>query len=517
MIKMLKVRRIPALILVGIMFAMALFGCGTAKQGAEPTTTAAAEPETKAEPAAEKTPEETVAPKEIVKLSFCLSQTGWGGEAVDPELMKEVELAIEAKTSTDLEVIAPPQSSYNDKLNVMLSSNDAPDIFAVRKAMDNIQVYAARGYTRPLDDLLPNFANITSQIDPSYMQYVTVNGKVQAIPMYVPMKKNLWLRKDMIDKFGINLSSTPSTEEFYTEMKKAAGSGVIPFTFPKFLDNLPFFTNPFGAYFGIAQDSSGKYYDGFNTPEMKEALTYIARLYADGIWDQEFLTNENAMIREKLFTGKAVSTLDYWNRFLFYSSESVKVNAATEFVPVYELRGPTGKGGNLNEAINDVLAIAPNCANPDRALEVIDYYVYTEEGVKLRCLGVQDKHFTIENGEIKATEKAANSGYKCDVNQFYLYYPKVDKFDFSWGEVEKLIPRQLEINSEVVKYLGPKYVVIGGKSDLYDKNQPAYKKKIEEIASLIIMGATTVDKGYVDFEAFWKSISGDEMLNELNK
>lgn len=230
---MFRARKAWALVLVCIMIVTMLFGCGQ-KQANNSATPA---PSEKA-PASAST-EPTEKPKEVVKLSFCLSQTGWGGEAVDPELMKEVELAIEAKTSTDLEIIAPPQSSYNDKLNVMLSSNDAPDIFAVRKAMDNIQVYAARGYTRELDDLLPNFPNITSQVNKDYMQYVTVSGKVHAVPMYVPMKKNLWLRKDMIDKFGISLSSTPTTDEFYNEMKKAAGSGVIPFTFPKFLRICP--------------------------------------------------------------------------------------------------------------------------------------------------------------------------------------------------------------------------------------------------------------------------------------
>ncbi len=510
---MLKVRKIISLVLAFLMLFTLLIGCGKQNTQQAGNSTPTSTPT----PAVTATPEPTPPPKEKVKLSFCLSQTGWGGEAVDPELMSEVEAVIEAKTTVDLEVIAPPQSSYNEKLNVMLSSDSAPDIFAVRKSMDNIQVYAARGYTRALDDLLPNFPNITSQVNKDYWNFVTVGGKIQGVPMYVPMNKNIWLRKDMLDKYGVNLSTTPTTDEFYTEMKKIAGSGVIPFTFPKFLDNLPFFTNPFGAYFGIGQDSSGKFYDGFNTPEMKEALTYITKLYADGIWDQEFLTNENAMIREKFYSGLAASVLDYWNRFIYFSVESAKVNASTEFVPIYELRGPTGKGGNLNEAINDVLAISPKCKYPDRAMEVIDYYVYSEEGVMLRCLGVENKHYTIENGAIKPTEKAANSGYKCDVNQFYLYFPKIEKFNFSWGETEKLIPKQLEFNNEVVKYLGPKYVVPGGKSELYDKNQPAYKKKIEEIASLIIMGAKTIDQGYADYQEFWKSINGDEMLNQLNK
>ncbi|HEX3028672.1 MAG TPA: hypothetical protein VHT34_05095, partial [Clostridia bacterium] len=92
---MLKVRKTLALVLVFIMSVSLLVGCGQANQpvnSATPTPSASASA----------TPEQTEKPKEVVKLTICLSQTGWGGEAVDPELMKEVEAAIEAKTMTDL-------------------------------------------------------------------------------------------------------------------------------------------------------------------------------------------------------------------------------------------------------------------------------------------------------------------------------------------------------------------------------------------------------------------------------
>lgn len=501
---MLSVKRFTALLLGVAMSVTALAGC----QGNNKSDNTEATQGTKT----------AVTTKEKVKVTICLSQTGWGGEAVDPELMKEVEKVIEEKTNTDLEVIAPPQSSYNDKLNVMLSSGQIPDIFAIRKAMDNMQVMASRGYTMPMDDLIKNAPEITSMVDPKYLDYLKVGGKLYGVPMYVPLSKVIWLRKDMLDKNGVNLSETPTTEEFYTEMKKLVGKGAIPFTFPKFVDNLPFFFNPFGAYYGIGADKNGKFYDSFNKPEAKEALAYVAKLYKDKIWDQEFLTNENATIREKLFSGKAVSTLDYYNRYIYYGLQSEKVKAPTEFVPVYELKGPRGNGGNLNEAIQDALCISAKSKVADRALDVIKYYVYSEEGVKLRCLGVKDKHYALDGNVIKATEKAKNSGYKCDINQFFLYYPKVTNFGFNWdATTEKLLPQQTKYNEEANKHLGPKYIVPGGKSVLYDKNLPAYKKKIDEISSKIIMGTVTVDQGYAEYQAFWKSIKGDEMIDQLNK
>lgn len=504
---MLKIKKVLVFVLVVVMTATMFAGCG----GSEETSSK----ETNSSSVSTAKPSETQ--KEKVKLSFFLSQTGWGGEAVDPELMKEVEKVIEEKTYTDLEVIAPPQSSYNDKLSVVLSSGQIPDIFAVRKAMDNIHVMASRGYTMALDDLIKGFPEITSQIDAKYLEYLKVDGKLQGVPLFVPLSKFIWLRKDVMEQNGVKLSETPTTEEFYSEMKKLVGKDVIPFTFPKFLDNLPFFFNPFGAYYGIAE-KDGKYYDGFNTPEAKEALAYVAKLYADKIWDQEFLTNENATIRENLFSGKAASTLDYYNRYIYYATESEKVKAPTEFVPIYELKGPKGNGGNLNEAIQDALCISAKSKAAERAMEVLKYYIYSEEGVKLRVLGVKDKHYTIENNIIQPTDKAKNSGYKCDVNQFYLYYPKISDFGFSWGEkTEKLIPEQLKYNEETNKHLGAKYSIPSNKSDLYNKNLSAYKKKIDEIASKIMMGSITVEKGYVEYEAFWKSISGNEMLAQLNK
>lgn len=452
-----------------------------------------------------------------VKLSFCLSQTGWGGEAVDPDLMKAVQTQVEQKTNTELEVIAPPQSTYNDKLNVMLASGQIPDIYAVRKAMDTVQVYAARGYTLPLDDLLKTAPEITSQVGKVFWDALKVNGKIMAVPMYVPLSKVIWCRKEAFDQYGVSLSTTPTTDQFLSEMKKIDTKKYIPFSFAKFLDNLPFFYNPFGAYYGIGI-KSGNYYDGFNTPQSKTALAYCAQLYKNKIWDQEFLTNENAGMREKLFTGKAASALDYYNRYIYYSSESARVYKNATYVPIYELKGPDHVGGNLNENIQDALAISAKSANAEKALEVIKYYVYTADGVLLRNMGVAGQHYTVgSDGVVKPTARATNSGFKCDINGFYLYFPTVTDFGFKWPELtQKLIPEQEKINAEVNAHLGPKFLIPGGKSDLYDKNQPAYVKKIQELSAKVITGVESVDDAFVEYAGFWRSINGDEMLKQLN-
>ena len=77
-------------------------------------------------------------------------------------------------------------------------------------------------------------------------------------------------------------------------MKKvvAADKKMIPFCFPKFIDNFQFFYNSFGTY-GNIYPKDGKYIDGFNTPQAKEALLYIKKLYDDPIITLEKVRNQH--------------------------------------------------------------------------------------------------------------------------------------------------------------------------------------------------------------------------------
>ncbi|NMA82711.1 MAG: extracellular solute-binding protein [Epulopiscium sp.] len=452
------------------------------------------------------------------KITFCTTQTSFGGSAIDPDLIDEVKAVIEENTNVDIELITPPLSSYNEKLNVLLSSGDIPDLFTISQAMNNLQIYAARGYTRPLDDLIDEYPQIKQVVREENFQYATVDNKLHGLPRYVPLSKVIWGRKDLFDQYGVNLSTTPTTEEFYTEMKKLVGHGIVPFTFPKWLDNLQYFYNAFGAYAGIAIDENGQYYDAFNSKEMREALAYIKLLYDEGIWDKEFLTNENANTREKISTGRAASGTDYFNRFIYYSIESEKQNAFTEFFPIYQLNGPNGGAGNLNEAIQMVVSVSSQSKEPEAAMDVANWYFFTEEGETLGILGIEGLHYTIENGVISPLDKAVNSGYNCSINDFFLSNISLPDFPFKWDETtEKYLDKQIEVNETVKNHLGPKYLIPGNKSELYDTNQPSYKKKMEEIASKIILGATTIEEGFAEYEAFWESIDGDQMITELNK
>lgn len=489
-----------SLVMALAVIASSFIGCGktpasSAANTANPTATAEAK-------------------KEIVNLTVCLPDTQWGTSR-DAELQGEVIKVFEEKTNTKLNTIIPPQGSYKEKVNILVSSGDIPDVFRVMQAMANLPGYAVRGQIAALDDQIKK-SPVLSQIPAEYFNYINFDGKKYFVPKAIPLTKNLWLRKDVADKYGVNLSGNPTTDQFYTEMKKIAGSGVVPFCFPKFIDNFRFFYNAFGVYDGVYQ-KDGKFVDGFQVPETKDALEYIKKLYKDGIIDKEFITTENAVMREKLSNGKAALDIDYANRYVYYISESNKFKVPTEIQPIYTLVGPKGKSGNLNEAIQDGYVVGAKCKNIQRAVDFIEYMGFNEEGLKLDNLGIQGKHYVVENGVGKPSDKAMSAGYIWNAGFAILTPVKINNMGFKWDDAtEKAMPQQTKIYDESKKYNGPSYSNPAGISDQFDKVSPSIKSTREEIATKVVLGSLSVEDGIKEYEKFWKSIDGENILKELN-
>jgi putative aldouronate transport system substrate-binding protein len=452
-----------------------------------------------------------------VKLKICSADNTFG-ISTDPDLQKAVVSMLEKKTNTQLEAVIPPISSYNDKLETMMAGGDVPDIFCVSQAMTRLPNYVAREQVMPLDDLIKKSAKL-SAIDKSYYNALAIDGKVYDVPYYYPRVKCLFLRKDVAEKYGIKLSTTPTTEEFVTEMGKLKGTGIIPFSFPKWIDNFQYFMNSFGAYAGIYRNAEGKYVDGMQEPQMVKALEYLRGLYTSGVMDQQFITTENDTMRASVYSGKAACDIDYVMNYSNYISQSQKANAATDVQPIYMLKGPDGKGGGLNESIQTAWCISSGCKDPEAAMRVIEALVTDPEmHAAFFNTGVEGQHYNIQNGVAVATDKAKNSGYAIKYN--YL----TDSFikDFSSlkyqpdAKTQDAIKIQKGMIDEAMKYRGDKQMIPSGISSLYDETSASITSTWKEIVSQVVLGSVSVDDGIKNYKNFWNSVNGETILKELN-
>jgi ABC-type sugar transport system, periplasmic component len=460
----------------------------------------------------------TVAAKDPVKLSFSAADNTFG-ISTDSDLQKAVTKMLEEKAGVSLTTIIPPVANYSEKVETMISSNDIPDVVSLSQVMTKLPNYVSRGKLMKLDDYIAA-SEVLSTIPADNYDILRVDGSVYHVPYNQPRVKVLFMRTDIMEEYDIQLSHTPTTEEFVTELSKLEGTGIIPFSFPKWIDNFQYFMNSYGAYAGIYKNEEGVYVDGFQEQAMIEALEYLCRLYEEGIIDQEFITTENATMRENVYTKSAASAIDYVTNYTNYLSQSEAADSYSDVFPIYAIIGPNGDGGGLNEAIQTAFAVSADCKNPEEAIKLIETLVCDAEAYSaFFSLGIEGEHYTLdENNLVVPTDKATNSGYTPKYT--YLYESFIQSFDDVKVAPPADIEASLDIQNEMIdaaqQNKGPKYVVPSGISDSHDQVASSITSTWQEVVSQVVLGTVTVEKGMENYRNFWNSIDGDTILKELN-
>ncbi len=506
----MKKKKIAALGLTAAILLSSLAGCGssTAIGGNGPNTADGPQSQGNSGEAA----------KESVRLSFSSPDNNFG-ISTDADLQKAVTKMLEERVGVSLTTIIPPVANYSEKVETMISSGDVPDVVSLSQVMTKLPNYVSRGKLMNLDQYIAGSEKL-SAIPADNYDILKINGSIYHVPYNQPRVKVLFMRKDIMEEYDIQLSHTPTTEEFVTELSKLKGTGIIPFSFPKWIDNFQYFMNSYGAYAGIYKNEEGMYVDGFQEPEMVKALEYLCRLYKEGIIDQEFITTENATMREYVYTKKAASAIDYVMNYTNYLSQSEAAGKYSDVFPIYAVIGPDGDGGGLNEAIQTAFAVSADCKNPEEAIKLIEALVCDAEVYSAFFnLGIEGQHYTLdENNMAVATEKAANSGYTPKYT--YLIESFIDDFSslkvVPPAGIEASLSTQNEMTALAQQYKGPKHVVPSGISDTHDQVASSITSAWQEAVSQIVLGTVTVEEGMENYRNFWNSVDGDTILKELN-
>ena len=452
-------------------------------------------------------------------LSLCMSQIRYG-YSVDDKLMRSWVEPIEKATNTKIEIKALPHNDFFTLLNVQMASGDYPDIIRPQQSWNYVTQFAIRGYLQPLTRFINNDPRF-AQLKGLDLAMYTYNKDIYGIPTEKGNVKNIWFRKDSIDKYRLNIKDSMTTAEFVTELRKINKSEAIPFTFPRFIVNFQIFYNFFGAYAGILPDKNGNYYDGFQTNEMKEALRWVKSLYDEGLMDSQFITNENSHMREKFASGRAASDIDYTQRYSYYVQTANDVGAPTDFVPVYTLVGPRGNSGNLNESGNEAMCLSVRNPNVEASMDIINWLFFTQEGRIHDAIGVEGVHYNITNRLLVPTQAAASTGYSIEHQRFSNSWAEVpfSRLGFSFqGLSDDTVNTMLKYVAIALepRYKGPLIRIPMGMSPIYDENVATYNANLDEMATKIVLGTQTVDAAYADYARFWNSIRGDEMLRQIN-
>jgi len=420
------------------------------------------------------------------------------------------------RTGYDVQYSMLPQDNPEEKLNLEVASGVDYDILMLTPA----QFYklAVQGALMPLDELLEkNGQHIKDAISEKTWELSTYEGKIYGVPQKNErpnIEQALAYREDILEE--LNLKQPETIEEFYETLKavKAAKPNMIPLT--GYGLGAADVYSAFGLYTDW-MEVDGKLLNRYQMPEMKEYLTFMSKLYQEGLIDQDWGINKVATMQEKFTSGKAFAMPITW-------SESPKVKpallnnvAGSKLAYMNPLVGTNGQVGiQASLRIERIHAIPKNSKRAEDAIKFIDSKLEPENFTFL-TLGEEGVTFKQDGNKYEAimpifTEKRGTA---------YWFLNGIDekRYPDMWLARLSRDPALLEafqlFNKDYDKYAKQNPVAFIPPHEAGSKYQQALSKIEEDYVVKVLMGGEKLEN-YEKFQQNWEQSGGAEIAKAVN-
>ena len=315
---------------------------------------------------------------------------------------------IRKQSGINLQVQTVSVDDYEKRLNTLLVSNDAPDIFVVnatkiKELIDNKAIL-------PLNELLEKHGpNITANRGDDLKGGAYVDGQIYGIPEGFASGNALAIRKDWLDK--LNLPVPTTLDEYETALKAfvnddpdgngqkdTIGVGLA-------IQAMQTWVHIFGAYnvpMGRQVMADGKVTPWMLAPGYLDAVKYLNKLYQEGLVDTEFSTIPSLQSFQKLWNGKVGA----YN----FNADGITQNWLSRYVeqpaPVFVytlIKGPDGHGGYLDPNLANspkYTVISSKAKDPEAAMKLLNFLV-SDEGDTLTWAGVEWIQYQYKDGSFE--------------------------------------------------------------------------------------------------------------------
>ena len=289
-----------------------------------------------------------------------------------------------------------------EKLKLLLNSGDYGDgIYSnVSITEADVSTYAAAGVLIPLEDyiteeLTPNLWTLKQKSPESFAVETHQDGHIYALPrvsQYRPdyLESPIWINKEWLEAVDMDVPTT--ADELYEVLKAfkeqdANGNGdpndEIPLTGSAKTNLFDWirYINPWGLVDSIQENFLALDQETLKPvfipadERYKEAVAFFHKLYAEGIMDPEFITQDGSMSDAK-WKNADVSLV---GTGIAWETSSATQPHSDEYVPMLPLAGPNGDRyirGNDEIIIyhRNEYTITTACEHPEVAMRWADYF-----------------------------------------------------------------------------------------------------------------------------------------------
>lgn len=343
------------------------------------------------------TPAASATPSTPVELKVEVFDRGKPGQApVDNNYWtKWIQDNFGNKNNITMKFVVVPRSQEVDKLNIMMASNEVPDIVFTYD-QNIVYNYVKQGGLTELDSLLTQHGpNLKKYMGDDLLNYGKFNGKLFAITAKRTFlgDRAAYIRQDWLDILGLPLPKT--TEEFYNTMVafRDKNPGKVKNVVPVGATSSLLIANLQESFLeGITEEQLATL-PNWKQPGYKDAERFLNKLYNEKLLSPEFAIDKDG---KKLDADLAQGNTGLFGLNFDYALRTnpgvynalKKVVPTAKYVAVDTFATKSGKYRKNVYSPNGIFLLIPKSSK--RAAEAIKY---------LDWMSKTENTFFLENGE----------------------------------------------------------------------------------------------------------------------
>lgn len=463
-----------------------------------------------------------------------------------PVAGNELEQKIMDFTGVEVEFIFTPFNTYNEKVNLMITSNDVPNVIGILDPKSSVYVNAAQsGMFWGLNEYMDKTEYLKDNYDEQTLKNASINGELYGLPRGRPLTRDgIIYRKDWAQSLGLNIEQPVTVDEIYEIIKAFAtqdpdGNGVND-TYGVLVgvsdagaisgDMMEILDVAYGGGNGWVEEN-GQLIPSFMTEAHKKTLAFMKRLYDEGLMNSDFATVQASQFYELLDkekTGLYFQTLtDAHERLDTVVSqvqsrnpELAEMEAADAkmeiFDTIYQIQTDDGELRACTQSgFNGVFAFSKTSNQTEEdLLTVLNFFdkMDSPEGQALIEWGIEGRHFEYIDGVANQTKDSLL--FSSEVQPYWQLFCTNRVVDRSaiqgnvapmytkvYAEMESLMP--YAVYNPIVPLI----------SDTYSINGSSLDKIINDATTKYIMGLIDEDEWDKAVEQ-WRSTGGDKVIEE---
>lgn len=337
---------------------------------------------------------------------------------------------LEKRTGVHIEFLHPPVGQEGEQFNLMIASNELPDI------IEHNWIGYPGGPEKAIEDgIILKLNDIIDKYAPNLKRYYEANEKIDKMVKtdsgayycfpfirgddFLMVYGGPQYRKDWLDELNLEIPTT--IDEMEMVMREFKDKKGLDFALTFTTGNIKnstyggFIISSYGVLYGYYVDpDTGQIKYGPIEPGFKEAMTTLAKWYKEGLLDPDFAAQDGKTYDAKITGGR----VGVWFA-LAGSGIGRYTDTARPENPNFEITGgpwPTlNKGdipltGQKDHAYSGgaSAAITTQCKEVEIAAKWLDY-AYSEEGHMLFNFGIEGESYEMVDGYPKYTEYIVNN------------------------------------------------------------------------------------------------------------